>query len=493
MHEPRTDDARRKRPPRKRKPKPKGPRPEPAGGPRPRNPLDLMEQGLALLAEAYVDLRHRTGFRGPAGTANQGEVELGLKLPLRPGEAGRAARRLMDSLRGRLEHEVLQSGRLVPGRAWCFRSDSYEDPSCRPLDPRQVLVGYGLEGRPRFADLVTLAIERKHEEVDALLAGKEGAVSFVETGRSVTADLEPAFDPAAAPWRLVGQAMIGLFQSNEEGRRVALTLQVLERKDGEDGRTRLQLHLVSAADLVDLPDPSIHRILKGYQQRLNELARQIDGIRAGTGQPEAPAHGASTPEAPPASDPGAGTAPDSDSDSVSDSAPASVPVSEASPAPDAVPVPAASPASVPAASPAPVPETPEPGLQLVLSSLRELVRKLGQDARNRERRTDHARERVEQSTRPTQFAFSEAKTARDHHLYVDNEERTVVVIGKKGRVHVFSPEGRHVTTVVIPPSKVRARVAQGRWRHAGPQERGAFRDAIAAGRHEGNDSGPEGG
>jgi hypothetical protein len=462
------DRPRRDRPKRKRGPKPdragrpeRGARPERGGrnerGAKPqarRTPSELMVEALRDLASVYVGLRARTGFH--SGPLDQGEVEFSFRLPLKQRDIPPVAESLMASLRSRLEQDMLAKGFLVPGRAWNFQSESFEDDICRPSDPRQVLVSYGQEGRPRFADLVTLAIERKHESVEQLLAGKEGAVAFVESGKDVTAGVVPTFDPSAASYVLVGQAMIGLFESSEEGKRVALTIQVLAHKKGEDGKTRFHLHIVCSNDLVDLPDPNIHRILKAFSRQLGEISNQYAGkVAQGAAKPAPAAEAVPAAEAAPA--PAAEATPEAAADAPAEGA-------EAAPA-------APAPAAVEAA-----PVDPE---EMVLTALRDLVRKLNHDARNRDRKTDHARERSEESQRPTQFAFEEAKSARDHHLYIDNEEKTVVIIGKKGRVHVFSMDGRHVTSVIIPPAQVRTRVSQGRWRQAEPAERGSFRDVLA--------------
>ncbi|MFQ5507293.1 MAG: hypothetical protein ACE5F1_21205 [Planctomycetota bacterium] len=372
-------------------------------------PPELFREGMESLAEAVKSLRRRAGWRRVEGEDESNVFELTLKIPLRKSEIREVAYRHAHELRARLESEVMANGLLVPGRSWCFNSQSFDSQYSRPEDPRQVLVGYGLEGRPRFADLVTLAIERKHEAVEQLLAGKEGAVSFVEPGEKITEGVRPAFDPDQAPHRLLAQAMIGLFASAEEGRRVALTIQVLTR-DAQDGNVHLLAHPVCAIDLLDLPDASTARILKGFQQKMNLLAKQLSGKIAAGEEVDA--------------------------------------------------------------------------TEAVLPELRDLVHRLSQDARNRARKTTHARERESQGKRPTQLAFPEARSARDHHLYRDNEEGTVIVIGKKGRVHVFSPDGRHVTTVVMSPSSVRQRVSAGRWREAEPAERGSFRDAISARRGE---------
>jgi len=365
-------------------------------------PRDLVAEGMNALVDAIIGFRKRAGWRRIEGK-DEAELELTLKLPLRRSEIAEAARKLAKQLRHEIESEVIERGSVVPGRTWCFQTGSFNGEFSRPSDPRQVLVGYGLEGRPRFADLVTYAIEQKHEAVDDLLAGREGAVSFVCSGAAITEGVKPAFDPQSVPFQLVGQAMTGLFPSVEEGRRVALTVQVLEHE--QDGRWHLLAHPVCAVDLLDLPDPSVPRMIRRYQDQLNQLAGELVGKRA------------------------AGEEADT--------------------------------------------------TQAVLSSLRDLTKRMSAEARNRERKTGHARERQEGGQRPTQLAFPEARSARDHHLYFDTEEGTIVVIGKKGRVHVFSPDGRHVTTVVLSPQNVRQRVRAGRWRQAEPAERGSFREAIA--------------
>jgi hypothetical protein len=375
-----------------------------------KSPLEALGEGLGWLSNAYLDLRARTGGGRLEDARTADSVELTLKIPLKRAAIKEMAQALHDTLREGLEQRVLSAGLLVPGRAWCFSTESFDSDYCRPEDPRQVLVGYGLEGRPRYADLVTLAIERKHESVDDLLAGKEGAVSFVESGKTVSEGVRPAFDPDSIPYRLVAQAVCGLFESSEEGRRVALTLQVLAHDD-EAGKLQLLAHPVSAVDLMDLPDPGIRRILRSFQHKLVQLAQQLDGKKA------------------------AGEEVDVEEE--------------------------------------------------VLPHLREVARRLAQDAKNRERKTNHARERSAEGQRPTQLAFPEARSARDHHLYIDNEEQTMVVVGKKGRIHVFSPDGRHVTTLVMSPASVRQRVKAGRWRQAEPAERGAFREAVKGVEEEG--------
>jgi hypothetical protein len=113
--------------------------------------------------------------------------------------------------------------------------------------------------------------------------------------------------------------------------------------------------------------------------------------------------------------------------------------------------------------------------EFVLPLLNELARQLQGHARRRGRRTGHAVQRSEEGQRPTAKASEDARTAGDDELLWDEVEGTVVVLGPKGRVHVFAADGRHVTSFVMNQPGVQKRRQQGRWRPADPAERGEFR------------------
>ncbi|HHI79021.1 MAG TPA: hypothetical protein ENK02_03505 [Planctomycetes bacterium] len=396
--------AERPRKKRKRKKSAQGNKERPSKGPS-LSPEKLLEVALESLRRARADLARRAGANRIPHPAKDDALEVQLRVPRTQGGIQEAAQKLVREWRDSLEKQVLESGLLVPGRAYVFSEEGFQGDYARPMDARQVLVGYGLEGRPRYADLVSYAIEKKHEGIEELLAGKEAVVSFFEKGSTVTEGVKPAFEPENLPYVLVGQAMIGLFTTQDGNRKVALTLQVLKRDRGEEG-FQLLLHPVSRVDLDDLPEVGIRKILRGFQGNLNHLAKTLAGKKA------------------------AGSEYDLEEE--------------------------------------------------VLSELRGLARRLSHNAKNMGRKTEHARERSEEGRRPTQLAFPEAKTARDHHLYMDPKEGSVVVIGRGRRVHVFSPDARHITSMVLNQSQVKERVKSGRWRPAGPEERGSFREALAA-------------
>lgn len=109
--------------------------------------------------------------------------------------------------------------------------------------------------------------------------------------------------------------------------------------------------------------------------------------------------------------------------------------------------------------------------------LRKLARNLTATDRRRERRTGHAEHRRRQS-RPVPSALREAQRAQPERVLFDEHEGTLIVRGKRGRVHVFAPDGRLVTSLSLEPDAVDRRVRRGRWRPATDEERADFRRSL---------------
>lgn len=116
--------------------------------------------------------------------------------------------------------------------------------------------------------------------------------------------------------------------------------------------------------------------------------------------------------------------------------------------------------------------------EFVLPLLQELAKRLSGRARRAVRRTEHATQRVDERVRPTAKAWDDAREAGDDRILRDDEQGTIVVVGPKNRLHVFSPEAMHVTSFVLTGGQVQKRRAEGRWHPAEPEERGEFRLAL---------------
>ena len=107
--------------------------------------------------------------------------------------------------------------------------------------------------------------------------------------------------------------------------------------------------------------------------------------------------------------------------------------------------------------------------------LQDLAQKLAGRARSAGRRTQHAVDRSDEGQRPTPRAYPDASEANDESILWDTDQNTIVVLGGKGRVHVFTSQAKHVTSVMMQGAAIERRRHQGRWRLAEPEERGEFR------------------
>jgi hypothetical protein len=129
--------------------------------------------------------------------------------------------------------------------------------------------------------------------------------------------------------------------------------------------------------------------------------------------------------------------------------------------------------------------------EFVLPLLQELAKRLSGRARRAVRRTEHATQRVDERVRPTAKAWDDAREAGDDRILRDDEQGTIVVVGPKNRLHVFSPEAMHVTSFVLTGGQVQKRRGEGRWHPAEPEERGEFRLALRRRLQQGEVAEPE--
>lgn len=116
----------------------------------------------------------------------------------------------------------------------------------------------------------------------------------------------------------------------------------------------------------------------------------------------------------------------------------------------------------------------------VLPLLQDAQRDIERIFRGHRFRSQHAEERRRGGERPTGSAVSEARSAPDARLLFDTQRKTVVVVGKRGRAHVFSAQGLHITSLQLGPTELERKADQGRWKPLGAARIAAFRAALAA-------------
>ncbi len=112
--------------------------------------------------------------------------------------------------------------------------------------------------------------------------------------------------------------------------------------------------------------------------------------------------------------------------------------------------------------------------------LNGLARRLEKGRRARERKTRHGRERSADRDRPTEMALTDLARARREDVLVDTRSAGLVVLGERGRAHVFNPDGKLVTSIRYSPPAIERRRTRGLWRPAEPAEIELLRARVEA-------------
>ena len=116
----------------------------------------------------------------------------------------------------------------------------------------------------------------------------------------------------------------------------------------------------------------------------------------------------------------------------------------------------------------------------VAGLLAGLAQRLARGERARSRRTRHAELRHEQGDRPTDMAVADLSRATPERVFRDTRRNTLVVLGERGRAHVFNDDGKHVTSLRYGPGAVERRLARGAWRPATAGDLAGLRERVAA-------------
>lgn len=118
--------------------------------------------------------------------------------------------------------------------------------------------------------------------------------------------------------------------------------------------------------------------------------------------------------------------------------------------------------------------------QRIEGLINALARRLEKGWRGEERRTQHARVRHQEGDRPTRMALADFARANPENLLFDTRKDTLVVVGDRGRAHVFNREGKLVTSIRYNPAAIEKRRQNGIWRRAAKEEVEAISTLLSA-------------
>ncbi len=351
------------------------------------------------------------------------EVIVPVAVRLDPrGGAKEFAERLRDSLTGRIYEAVKSAIAFRPGHVYCFACD---EPTCAcslPDDPRETFVGYTPTGRPVWKDFGNLCLELKHPKVDRLYGPSSEILVVSLSGDQLTGELLDGFGRDSRTYRVLAQIVAGYLPDH-----------LKPKSDDDDARRVLTLQIVETS--AGQREKRVRLNVLGLVS--DDLVEMADRDPAGPAEALRQLVGATRQRL----------------------GSASRTLAERQ---------LADPLSVDAL------KTVEPIVTRLRSDLARALKPVRY-------RTDHAAARHREGDRPTASAVSDARRAPDHALLRDMRRDTVIVIGPRGRAHVFNEAGRHVTSLTLVPGELDKKSHQGRWRPLKPHEISTFRATLADG------------
>ncbi len=122
--------------------------------------------------------------------------------------------------------------------------------------------------------------------------------------------------------------------------------------------------------------------------------------------------------------------------------------------------------------------TPELLSKRVEGVLTSIARRLDHDHRSRGRRTSHAQKRHAEGERPTRMALRDLDRAAVSDCFYDQRKRTLIVLGERGRVHVWSAAGKLVTSIRYKPDAIERKKKKEVWRPARNEEIAGLRKLV---------------
>lgn len=380
---------------------------------------ERIRQALQLLGD---EIRERID-RHPLGhlVAGRGEkIDLRLSLPtiFKDGQLGRASRDASEIIQEAVQALLHHNSVFQPGRVLCLRCETSTCEHAAPTDSRQVFAGWGKTGIPRFVDFGQWLLERRDPRVDLLYREPSPLVVTVVPEADLVGGLIEVFRQREGSYRVHGQVTAGWYRAPDP----------------------------SGVAGVRQPLAVSLQVVSSRSRRLRQrFGVNVIGVGPG-GEPLEHLYDR------------IGQVPWSEAVRWAQSALSGIEAKlERS-------------------------QMPKEFLEQRLDGIVQgMARRLEKDWRGKERRTAHGQQRHAEGDRPTRMALTDLARAKPENLLFDTRRETLVVVGDRGRAHVFNLAGKLVTSVRYNPASIEKRRQTGIWRPAAAEEVRTVRERVEAG------------
>jgi len=396
---------------------PRGPVGEVGGGEEPGQVAARVIRDLRLLARRAAA---QEGL-GPAERLPEEAIRVEVSVRLDPGDRsapGEAAALLREV--DQAVRGVLRSVLAFrPGRVYCLQCATSDCPHAGPPSDTAVFAGYGPSGKPRFLEYAHLLLDRGDARAGFLFGDRPRVVVLRMDAAELHRDLL-ASPPEDCPVRMLGQVCAGpLDREGLRGKAGPERFVLgLQVVETRSAEGRTRLRLNLLGADVEVLSSWAGTTGRDAEERVRRLVRGLQGRLDDLGRRASRERR----------------------------------------------------------------QGKTVDLEAAVSGLLERVRAEMEQAWSADgSRTRHAWKRHLDGDRPTALALADAREAPEDRLRWDQDRETVVVLGPKGRTHVFTLDGRHVTSIVRGPGEDRRKETRQRWRPMTVEETAGFRRALAPG------------
>lgn len=350
--------------------------------------------------------------------------ELALKIGVNPTATGfeltmRAP--IRQQIADALKELEQRSGAYQPGRVYCYRCETSSCEHAGPPSSTCVFGGYSYHGVPQWPELFQFLLARKDERVDRLFKPYYETLVSVVRGRDLKQKLLHQFGKSSKTYDVLYQLVAGYLPLQTKivdivgYEFVAVTIQAVESRN-LNGGIRLDLNVVGNSSKGDaIMDLLAESEYGRVHELIIDVRRRLKEIERLLGKESARGDQ----------------------------------------------------------------HLKSQMLRTVPLMMNELAEAIEQRGRQRNRRTRHAEDRVNDN-RPVVAATEDAKRVVPDRILVDEYEKTFVIWGPKQRIHIFTFEGVHITSMKLGADIVRNRIKRKRWRLATLPETIKFRNHFSA-------------
>ena len=301
------------------------------------------------------------------------------------------------------------------GRAYCFLCESTECEHSLPSGPKAVFAGYGTNGKPEWQEFSNVLIRTGDDRVDLLYAEKPFLIAVAQAGRDLAENQLDTFGKKSRTHRVLAQVISGYFPGPPSNGSRERWAMTVQAVEYRDGKGEPRLDLNVISGA--LGDGGMTGILTHENNEpLYETIARARGRIASIGRSSI--------------NPRSGDWYSRKFES------------------------------------------------RVLAVLGDLAHFLERNSHLRHRRTRHAREERTRRDRPIAAALKDLERASPEDFHFDEANHTIVIVGPHLRTHIFSPEGKLVTSINYDGDQVRKKRQTHAWRPATSEEISAFRKAA---------------